>query len=256
MKLKVLNSSSKSNCYVIENEKSILILEAGISFKEVKKAIDFNVSKIVGVLTSHEHGDHSDHVSDYLKDRIPVFSTEGTAQKYSKKINVVEHKNTFHVADFRIMPFALKHDVPCLGYLIKHPQAGTLLFCTDTYYMPYKFKGLNHILIEANYSKEILKENISRRYIHPVHAKRVMYSHMELQTTKNMLKANDLSKVVNIVLLHLSDDNSNARLFRDEIVSATGKMVYIADKGLEISLSELPTHAKGDGMGFGGHRLA
>jgi phosphoribosyl 1,2-cyclic phosphodiesterase len=233
MKLKVLASGSKANCYIIEDKKSILIIEAGISFKEVKKAIDFNVSKITGVIVSHEHGDHAKYIPDYLKDRVPVYGPESLTQYH--KINVVEHKKTFHVADFRIMPFALKHDVPCLGYLIKHPQAGTLLFCTDTYYMPYKFKGLNHILVEVNYSKEILKENIN---IHPVHAKRIMYSHMELQTTKNMLKANDLSKVVNIVLLHLSNDNSNARLFRDEIVSATGKMVYIADKGLEISLNK------------------
>jgi len=233
MKLKVLGSSSKGNCYIIGNKQSILILEAGIPLKDVLPAIKFDISKIVGVLSSHIHGDHSKCIPDYLFRSIPVYGPESLTQYH--KINVVEHKKTFHVADFRIMPFALKHDVPCLGYLIKHPQAGTLLFCTDTYYMPYKFKGLNHILVEVNYSKEILKENIN---IHPVHAKRIMYSHMELQTTKNMLKANDLSKVVNIVLLHLSNDNSNARLFRDEIVSATGKMVYIADKGLEISLNK------------------
>lgn len=236
MKLRVLGSSSKSNCYIIENKESILILEAGVSFKEVKKAIDFNVSKIAGVIVSHEHGDHAKYIPDYLKDRVPVYGPESLTQYH--KINVVEHKKTFHVADFRIMPFALKHDVPCLGYLIKHPQAGTLLFCTDTYYMPYKFKGLNHILIEVNYAKDILNYNIQKGFIHPVQAKRVLSSHMELQTTVNMLRANDLSQVANIVLLHLSDGNSNARLFKKEIEAATGRMAYIADRGLEISLNK------------------
>lgn len=237
MKLRVLGSSSKGNCYIIENEKSILILEAGISFKEVKKAIDFNVSKIVGVLASHSHGDHAKYIPDYLKDRVPVFSTEHTAKIY-KNVNVVKHKKIFHLSDFRIMPFDLKHDVPCLGFLIKHPQAGTLVFATDTYYLPYKFKGLNHILIEVNYAKDILNYNIQKGSIHPVQAKRVLSSHMELQTTVNMLRANDLSQVANIVLLHLSDGNSNARLFKKEIEAATGRMAYIADRGLEISLNK------------------
>lgn len=237
MKLRVLGSSSKSNCYIIENKESILILEAGVSFKEVKKAIDFNVSKIAGVIVSHEHGDHAKYIPEYMKDRVPVFSTEHTAEIY-KNVNVVEHKKTFHLSDFRIMPFDLKHDVPCLGFLIKHPQAGTLVFATDTYYLPYKFKGLNHILIEVNYAKDILNYNIQKGFIHPVQAKRVLSSHMELQTTVNMLRANDLSQVANIVLLHLSDGNSNARLFKKEIEAATGRMACIADSGLEISLNK------------------
>lgn len=236
MKLKVLGSSSRGNCYIIENERSILILEAGIPYKWVKPEIDFNVSKIVGVLVSHSHGDHSKCIPDYRKDLIPVYGPGQTAEIYD--INIVEHKKTFQLGDFRVMPFDLKHDVPCLGYLIKHPQVGTLVFATDTYYLPYKFKGLNHILIEVNYSKDILRENIQKRAIHPVQAKRVLSSHMELQTTINMLRANDLSQVSSIVLLHLSDDNSNARLFWKEIVAATGRMVHIADKGLEIDITK------------------
>ena len=55
MFIKCLGSSSAGNCYLLEDDNEILILEAGISFKEVKKAIDFRVEKIKGVLVSHEH---------------------------------------------------------------------------------------------------------------------------------------------------------------------------------------------------------
>lgn len=55
MKLKVLGSSSKGNSYILEAENEALILEAGINFNEVKKALDFNISKIRGVCISHEH---------------------------------------------------------------------------------------------------------------------------------------------------------------------------------------------------------
>ena len=236
MKLRVLGSSSKGNTYYIEDDKSIIVIEAGIPFKFVKPEIDFKISKIKGVITSHEHGDHAKYIPDYLSYSIPVFGTQQTVNMYGGI--AMEHMKTFKIGQYKIMPFELKHDVPIFGFLISHPEAGKILFCTDTYYVPYKFKGLNHILIEVNYSKQILRDNINKGSIHPVQAKRVLSSHMELQTTKNMLKANDLSQVVNIVLLHLSDSNSNARLFKKEIEAATGKMAYIANKGLEISLTK------------------
>ena len=45
MELKVLGSSSSGNCYILDNGSEALIIEAGIRFMEVKKALDFNISK-------------------------------------------------------------------------------------------------------------------------------------------------------------------------------------------------------------------
>ena len=55
MNLEVLGSSSKGNCYILSNEKEALILEAGVNFKQVKKALNYDISKIRGMLVSHEH---------------------------------------------------------------------------------------------------------------------------------------------------------------------------------------------------------
>lgn len=55
MELICLGSSSSGNCYLLNSESECLVLEAGLPFKEVKKALDFNVSKIQGVVISHEH---------------------------------------------------------------------------------------------------------------------------------------------------------------------------------------------------------
>jgi phosphoribosyl 1,2-cyclic phosphodiesterase len=57
MKLSVLASGSKGNCYCLENANECLIIEAGIPFLSVKKHLTFDVLKIVGVLVSHEHFD-------------------------------------------------------------------------------------------------------------------------------------------------------------------------------------------------------
>lgn len=55
MVLKIISSSSRGNGYILESNASILLIEAGIPIMEVKKAIEFKVSKIRGVLISHEH---------------------------------------------------------------------------------------------------------------------------------------------------------------------------------------------------------
>lgn len=55
MKINILGSSSKGNCYVLHNNEEALIIEAGVSFDKVIKSIDFKVNNIVGVACSHVH---------------------------------------------------------------------------------------------------------------------------------------------------------------------------------------------------------
>lgn len=55
MVLKVLGSGSSGNCCILESDTEALIIEAGIDFKSLKVAIDFNIRKIVGVVISHSH---------------------------------------------------------------------------------------------------------------------------------------------------------------------------------------------------------
>lgn len=56
MFMKTINSGSAGNCYLLKSENEILVLEAGVPFAKVKEAIGYQTSKIVGVLSSHEHG--------------------------------------------------------------------------------------------------------------------------------------------------------------------------------------------------------
>ena len=59
MELRVLGSSSSGNCYILDNGNEALIIEAGIRFIDVKKALDFNIRKVVGCLITHQHNDHA-----------------------------------------------------------------------------------------------------------------------------------------------------------------------------------------------------
>ena len=73
MKLKVLGSSSSGNCYILESDAEALIIEAGVHFMEVKKALDFNVRKIKAVITTHIHSDRHLYWYEYARAGIPVF---------------------------------------------------------------------------------------------------------------------------------------------------------------------------------------
>jgi phosphoribosyl 1,2-cyclic phosphodiesterase len=145
------------------------------------------------------------------------------------------------IGNFTVIPFDVKHDAAePLGFLIKHEETGLVLFATDTYFVPYNFPGLNNILIEANYRMDLLEANIKAGKIPAALRDRTLQSHMSLATCLEALQANDLSKVNNIVLIHLSDGNSNADEFRQEVHRATGKTVHVADKGMKIKLSITP----------------
>lgn len=226
MKLKVLNSGSSGNCYILENKTEALIIEAGIAFKEVKIALDFDISKIVGVIVSHIHSDHSKSVNEYEKTGIPVFKPyESEMERQVRKYG-----------EFVIKSFPLVHDVPCFGFLIHHPECGKVLYASDTEYIRYRFKNLNHILVEANYDRNLLadaEESIEKR-------NHVLSGHMEIGTACEFLRINRNPDLRNVVLLHLSEDNADPNKFRNMATRILECPVYTADRGQEIIIDLCP----------------
>lgn len=245
MKLHVLGSNSKGNGYILEGRSQTLLLECGLPLKDVKEALNFDLTKVVGVLVSHAHGDHSKYVKQFIDSGIRVYTSFETVKALGGidewwSDQTIEAGKQFSIGEFGILPFSVKHDVPCLGFLINHPESGNILFVTDTHYIPNRFKGLNQILIEANYEERILNENLIDGKIDNMRYQRVLRSHMSLETCIEALKANNLKGVQNIVLIHLSPQNSDAKLFKSKVVEATGKNVHIALKGLVIDFNKNP----------------
>lgn len=240
MRLKVLGSNSRGNCYILDNGKEALVIEAGVDFRKVKQAIGFNVRRIVGCIMSHEHKDHAGRIRQVIANGIPtlalpsVYQTHGCTPVLGAEI---EDGKAYRMGNFVIDTFPVEHDVPCVGFLIKHPDIGKMLFLTDTMMCRYTFRGLTQIMIEANYADDILQKRIDSGDVNPAMRPRLMRSHMELETTKGILRANDLSAVENIILIHLSDGSSDEQRFLSEIRSLTGKVVYAADAGMDIDLS-------------------
>ncbi|MBA3673463.1 MAG: MBL fold metallo-hydrolase [Chitinophagaceae bacterium] len=239
MKLKIINSNSAGNAYILENEHEALLIECGVHFDKIKQALNFNLKKIVGCILTHDHGDHSKSIARVLSAGINVYATEGTFNalgcKHHHRAVITASGDEFRVGSFRIKPFDVKHDVAeAVGFLIYHDETGKVLFLTDSYFCEYTFSGLNNIIIEANYCQSILDQRVKDGANPKFLRDRVITSHMSLATCKQMLGANDLSQVNNIVLVHLSDGNSDEKRFKKEVEEQTGKVVSIANAGMVI----------------------
>lgn len=225
MKLKVLGSGSSGNCYILESDTEALIIEAGVPFKEVKVALGFNVRKIVCVVVSHEHKDHSKYIAEYERACVSVL----------KPYEIEDYLLNFKYGSYSVKPFPLVHDVPCFGFYISHPDIGNMIYASDTEYIKYRFKNLNHILVEANHSIDLVDRELPQ-YEH------ILRGHMSLQTALGFISTNDNPALRNVVLLHLSDKNSDSEQFlqKTKETAKYGAGCYIAEKGLEVDLNLCP----------------
>ena len=239
MILKVLGSSSKGNCYLLMAQDDILILEAGVGIRDIKMALGFDFKNVRGCLVTHEHKDHSKSAIDLHNMGIPIYSTKGTREALElphKPHNImVPELTTVKLGNYIVTAYKSKHDAaePCM-YLIYHPEMGSLVFATDTYIIPYDFRGLDHYLIEANYSMKIIEDKVAKGLLNMKLAQRIIKSHLSLENAIKQVKPTEQLKTV--ILIHLSDSNSNAEEFKAEVQKSTGKPVYIADKGLRVEL--------------------
>lgn len=221
MRLSVIGSGSSGNCYILENEDEALIIDAGVRFLDVKKALKFNVRKIQGVVITHRHGDHAMYAHEYKEAGIPVF------QPYESE----SLRQNIRYGGFRIQSWEAVHDVPCVGYLIDHEDFGRMLYVTDTEYVKYRFKGITHFLIEANYSEDLVDRE-EAKYQH------VLTGHLELQTTIGCIQANQSELTRRIILCHLSRDNADPEAFRKAVqaIAIDGCIVDVATAEMTVEM--------------------
>lgn len=121
------------------------------------------------------------------------------------------------IGGFLVQPIKATHSCECYSFIIQHDDIGKLLFVTDTSEFRYKVKDCNHIIMEANWSEEVLIDNLCND-----EATRSRHSdHMELEETLAALRANNNPFLQNVILCHLSSGNSNEEMFVKKAKSTT-----------------------------------
>ena len=227
MKFEALASSSAGNAYTVTDRDTRILLECGVSHKQLQKLSGFSLSEFQACLVSHEHKDHAKAVADLIGRGMAVYMSQGTAEALEMEgTELMEHMAQFNVGSLDIVPFTTFHDArEPLGFLIKSRLDGDVLaFATDTVNLRYKFPGLNILAIEANYDKNILDrcEKMPEKVRY-----RITNSHMEIDTLCDYLRSLDLSQCREIHLLHLSDATSHEGHFINKVARAVPKGIEI-----------------------------
>lgn len=225
MRIINLGSSSSGNAFILESESGRMLLECGFEYKKLLEKADYDLPK--HCLLTHEHKDHSKAAEKYISWGNKLYTSPGTKEALKIDCETVEKLKPFEVEGFLIIPFDTEHDcADPLGYIIQDIKTKeALLFATDTYFIRYKFENITHILIECNFDREELSPDVDDK-----HLERVFESHMSLQDLVLMLRANDLSKVEEIYLCHMSNDNLDPEKARKAIIKTTGLPVYLCLK--------------------------
>jgi phosphoribosyl 1,2-cyclic phosphodiesterase len=136
-------------------------------------------------------------------------------------------------SSFMVQPFDNIHDVDCYGFHVKHNDIGTLVYATDTEYIKYRFKGINHYLIEANYSMDYVDKS-KANYEH------TLKGHQSIDTCLKYLAITQDEKLRNVILCHLSQDNASNDNFIERAEKVCKSNCFVAKKGIVINLSLVP----------------
>ena len=228
----VYASGSSGNCYTVSDGQTVVMLDCGLPFRRIERLTGFLLP--TAVFVTHEHKDHSKAAQDFMRRGVDAYMTAGTAAalgiEAQHRLHILNPMEQTTVGRITVSAFPTQHDArePC-GFLLDDGDY-RVLYATDTYYIKYQFPGVTKMLIEANHSYKILEENVGAHILNKSLAERLIKSHFSIENVLAFLRANDLSKVKEIWLIHLSDGNADAGKFARMVEAATGKPVYIGGR--------------------------
>lgn len=228
MKLKCIATGSTGNCYILTSDSGeTLILDCGISIKEIKKGLNWDITGVVGAICTHSHQDHSKSVKELTNMGIPVYAPYINSNPMmigswfwriqAFDLTTVDGRWTHTNAD--------RTECPCYGFLITHHEMGKLLYITDTELIKWRFKDINHILLGVNYDKDLVDTDNPK-------ANHVFRGHLSIDTACDFVKANNSDSLKNVIMCHLSSENADKDSFIAKMKNAVnGANVDVAEQG-------------------------
>lgn len=210
MEFQIIGTGSSGNCYLFFESDQYLVIEAGLPFAKLNKAIQARISKVKAVLVSHEHGDHAGHANDYAKRGLKVYSSLGTIEQIKNRtesMRAIKAFNSYQFGVFNVVPVPVEHNaVEPFCFLISTPESGMTFFATDLKEVPGKLPDtLNHILIESNFCEDVyFRANFDGMKTHGT------INHLSVQKAAKAVNSCESEAIRNVILLHGSDRMSSA----------------------------------------------
>ncbi len=174
MRVTTLSSGSKGNCIYLEGNGGAVLIDAGLSAREILSRLGKAGGKpdlIRALLVTHEHGDHIRGVSALARKlQVPIVGTKGTLSEVLRTSSIQKPPQVIschfdeemNIHDFQIRPFATSHDAlePC-GFCIRENDL-RVGCCTDTGVISEAraddFRLCDMMILESNHCPEMLQK--------------------------------------------------------------------------------------------------
>ena len=165
-----LNSGSNGNCYYIGNETEAVLVDAGLSCREIEirmKLKQLDIKKVKAIFVSHEHTDHIKGISVLAhKYNVAVYITPDTAKNGPRLIKHLAKPFTAHepvkIGELEVFPFGKEHDAADPHSFVVSHQGINIGVITDIgiacNQVSHYFKQCHAAFLESNYD-EIMLEN-------------------------------------------------------------------------------------------------
>lgn len=222
MKIASIASGSNGNCYYLENNDDAILIDAGISAKQIvlrMSNLGLSMSKVRGIFISHEHTDHICGV-DVLSRRfsVPVFITQRTYSSHGKTINgslnYFSPGKLVKIGKININPFLKSHDAaePC-SFLVSSERWNVAVItdigleCSNVI---SHLKDADAVFLETNYDDEMLQKGPYPHYLKA----RISSDRGHLSNKQaGMIALEYASKrLKHVFLSHISENNNTSEL--------------------------------------------
>lgn len=233
-----LNSGSNGNCYYVGNEAEAILVDAGISCREIEKRmyrLGLNIQNIKAVFVSHEHSDHIKGLPTLIKKyQLPVYIKPATMQSGllhfdSHLVKTFNAHEPVSVGKLSVTAFPKFHDASDpYSFVVSYNNICVGVF-TDIG-RPCKqlikyFKQCHAAFLEANYDEEMLDKGH-----YPIHLKNRIRSglgHLSNRQALELFVTHRPVFMTHLLLSHLSKNNNRPELVHD-LFNACAKNVTVA----------------------------
>jgi len=241
----VLGSGSKGNCTYIESPETRILIDAGLSAREIERRlrqIDRSPAMLDGVLISHEHSDHIHGLGALARRyKLAVYANRATwqrAQHIVGRVDVLHEFCTgspFELKDLLIDPFSLPHDADDPVAFRLGWRRRIMAVVTDLGYpsqlVRERIRGCHLLLLESNHDESMLKAG---PYPWPLKQRiRGKAGHLSNVQSSQLLRDVLHDELEDVVLAHLSEINNHpdlARLTAQESLGSNRTRVYVASQ--------------------------
>ena len=249
----MLSSGSQGNCIYIESDAAKIIIDSGLSVKELGrrlKSIDRTPEELDAVFLTHEHSDHIGGVGPLVrKYSMPLYATNGTIQAGQKLgsvpvFNPIRPGETVQLDGLEIEPYSTSHDAQeSVAYVIRC-QNRKLGHATDmgmvTHEVREILKNSHVLLLESNHDVEMLDVGPYSWTL----KKRIKsdLGHLSNEACGELLAAINHEHLQRVVLMHLSQTNNHPEIAHVTALQALGShppILSLADQDQPTELIEV-----------------